>query len=225
MRVCGPNTAGYHNFGGRVQLAGIIAMDVERVLAGPVGVICQSGSIGGALISRATHRGIGFSYLISCGNEMDLEMADYVDFLVEDDSTRAIEGARKIPPRRPAGAQGRKAHRGLQGGALGGRNGRGRQPHRGPRRRGSCLRGGVSPMRCHARRWARGAFRGGPHVRRIASSRGAAGGGPHHLGRGRGARGRSVRGCARHGGAAHPLPSISATSLSDTTLGSSATRC
>jgi len=90
MRVCGPNTAGYHNFGGRVQLAGIIAMDVERVLAGPVGVICQSGSIGGALISRATHRGIGFSYLISCGNEMDLEMADYVDFLVEDDSTRAI---------------------------------------------------------------------------------------------------------------------------------------
>jgi acyl-CoA synthetase (NDP forming) len=90
MRVCGPNTAGYHNFGGRVQLAGIIAMDVERVVPGAVGVICQSGSIGGALISRATHRGIGFSYLISCGNEMDLEMADYVDFLVADSATRSI---------------------------------------------------------------------------------------------------------------------------------------
>jgi len=90
MRVCGPNTAGYHNFIGRVQLAGILTMEIETVLAGPVGVVCQSGSIGGALISRATHRGIGFSYLISCGNEADLEMADYVDFLVEDDSTRAI---------------------------------------------------------------------------------------------------------------------------------------
>ena len=90
MRVCGPNTAGYHNFGGRVQLAGIIAMDVERLVPGAVGVICQSGSIGGALISRATHRGIGFSYLISCGNEMDLEMADYMDFLVADSATRSI---------------------------------------------------------------------------------------------------------------------------------------
>jgi acyl-CoA synthetase (NDP forming) len=90
MRVCGPNTAGYHNFGGRVQLAGIIAMEVERVVPGAVGVICQSGSIGGALISRATHRGIGFSYLISCGNEMDLEMADYVDFLAADADTRSI---------------------------------------------------------------------------------------------------------------------------------------
>lgn len=90
MRVCGPNTAGHHNFGGRVQLAGIIAMEVDALVSGPVGVICQSGSIGGALISRAAHRGIGFSYLISCGNEMDLEMADYLDFLVEDEATRSI---------------------------------------------------------------------------------------------------------------------------------------
>lgn len=90
MRVCGPNTAGHHNFGGRVQLAGIIAMEVEALVPGPVGVICQSGSIGGALISRAANRGIGFSYLISCGNEMDLEMADYLDFLVEDEATRSI---------------------------------------------------------------------------------------------------------------------------------------
>ncbi len=90
MRVCGPNTAGYHNFGGRVQLAGIIALEAERLIPGPVGVICQSGSIGGALISRATQRGIGYSYLISCGNEMDLECADYIDFLVEDESTRSI---------------------------------------------------------------------------------------------------------------------------------------
>lgn len=90
MRVCGPNTAGHHNFGGRVQLAGIIAMEVEALVPGAVGMICQSGSIGGALISRAAHRGIGFSHLFSCGNEMDLEMADYLDFLVEDEATRSI---------------------------------------------------------------------------------------------------------------------------------------
>lgn len=101
MRVCGPNAAGYGNFHGRVHLAGIIALDVERVLPGAVGVVCQSGSIGGALLSRATQRGIGFSFMISCGNEMDLEAADYVDFLIEDPHTRAValylEGLRDGP--------------------------------------------------------------------------------------------------------------------------------
>ncbi len=90
MRVCGPNTAGYHNFSGCVQLAGIIAMEVDHVIPGGVGVVVQSGSIGGALISRATHRGIGFSYLISCGNEMDFEMSDYVDFLIDDEKTKSV---------------------------------------------------------------------------------------------------------------------------------------
>ncbi|MBI3126434.1 MAG: acetate--CoA ligase family protein [Candidatus Tectomicrobia bacterium] len=101
MRVCGPNAAGYHNFHARLHLAGIIALEIDGVLPGAVGVVCQSGSIGGALLSRATRRGIGFSYMISCGNEMDLEAADYVDFLVEDRETRAIalylEGLRDGP--------------------------------------------------------------------------------------------------------------------------------
>jgi acyl-CoA synthetase (NDP forming) len=90
MCVCGPNTAGYHNFAGRVQLAGIIALEVDHVIPGNVGVVVQSGSIGGALISRATHRGIGFSYLISCGNEMDLEASAYIDYMIKNDQTRSI---------------------------------------------------------------------------------------------------------------------------------------
>jgi len=90
MRICGPNTAGCHNFHGNLHLAGIIALELDRVLPGSLGVVCQSGSIGGALLSRATHRGIGFSFMISCGNEMDLEAADYVDFLIEDPNTRSI---------------------------------------------------------------------------------------------------------------------------------------
>ncbi|MEK6710028.1 MAG: acetate--CoA ligase family protein, partial [Nitrospinota bacterium] len=101
LRLCGPNTAGYHNFHARLHLAGIIALEIESALPGALGVVCQSGSIGGALLSRATHRGIGFSYMISCGNEMDLEAADYVDFLAADPHTRAIalylEGLRDGP--------------------------------------------------------------------------------------------------------------------------------
>ena len=90
IRVCGPNTAGVHNFHHNFHLAGLIALDVEEMLPGGIGVVCQSGSIGGALLSRATQRGIGFSHLISCGNEMDLEVSDYLDYLIDDPHTRAI---------------------------------------------------------------------------------------------------------------------------------------
>ena len=90
IRVCGPNTAGVHNFHHNFHLAGLIALDVEEMLPGRIGVVCQSGSIGGALLSRATQRGIGFSYLISCGNEMDLEVSDYLDYLIDDSHTHAI---------------------------------------------------------------------------------------------------------------------------------------
>ena len=90
IRVCGPNTAGVHNFHHNFHLAGLIALDVEEMLPGRVGVVCQSGSIGGALLSRATQRGVGFSHLISCGNEMDLELSDYLDYLIDDPHTDAI---------------------------------------------------------------------------------------------------------------------------------------
>ncbi len=90
VRVCGPNTAGVHNFHHNFHLAGLIALDVEEMLPGGIGVVCQSGSIGGALLSRAAQRGIGFSHLISCGNEMDLELSDYLDYLIDDPHTRAV---------------------------------------------------------------------------------------------------------------------------------------
>ena len=90
VRVCGPNTAGVHNFHHNFHLAGLIALDVEEMLPGGIGVVCQSGSIGGALLSRAAQRGVGFSHLISCGNEMDLELSDYLDYLLDDPHTRAV---------------------------------------------------------------------------------------------------------------------------------------
>src|SRR5690606_1092142 len=40
--------------------------------------------------SRAAARGIGMSKLISTSNEVDLEMADFIDYLVDDESTKVI---------------------------------------------------------------------------------------------------------------------------------------
>ena len=44
-------------------------------------------------------RGLGFSFAVSSGNELDLDLADYINFLVEDEGTRLIccmvEGIRR----------------------------------------------------------------------------------------------------------------------------------
>ena len=55
-----------------------------------VGVIAQSGGIGFALFNRGKAAGIGFSYVISTGNEADLNMADFLDYMVEDPNTHAV---------------------------------------------------------------------------------------------------------------------------------------
>ena len=51
-------------------------------------VVSQSGSLIGALLSRADARGIGFSRLISVGNEVDLAVGEIADLLVDDPEDR-----------------------------------------------------------------------------------------------------------------------------------------
>ena len=55
-----------------------------------IGVVSQSGGILGALLSRAAARGIGLSKLISTSNEVDLELADFIDHLADDEATKVI---------------------------------------------------------------------------------------------------------------------------------------
>jgi acetate---CoA ligase (ADP-forming) len=96
IRACGPNCEGYFNALGKVAttFSPTVEMREEegRVLASErrVGVIAQSGGIGFALFNRGKAAGIGFSYVISTGNEADLNMADFLDYMVEDESTHAV---------------------------------------------------------------------------------------------------------------------------------------
>ena len=59
-------------------------------MPGHVALVSQSGGILGSLLSRAQAAGIGFSKLIATGNECDLEVADFIDHLVDDPATRVI---------------------------------------------------------------------------------------------------------------------------------------
>jgi acetate---CoA ligase (ADP-forming) len=66
------------------------ALEMDHFPVGSIGVVSQSGGILGALLSRAAARGIGLSKLIATSNEVDLELADFIDHLADDEATRVI---------------------------------------------------------------------------------------------------------------------------------------
>jgi len=100
MRVLGPNTIGLVNLTDRITLSVSGALEIDDLVPGRIAVVSQSGGILGSLLSRAAGRGIGLSRLIATGNEVDLEVADCLDHLVEDDATSVIalylEGLRNV---------------------------------------------------------------------------------------------------------------------------------
>jgi acyl-CoA synthetase (NDP forming) len=90
MRILGPNTIGLVNLTDNIVLSATGALEMEHFPVGGIGVVSQSGGILGALLSRAAPRGIGLSKLISTSNEVDLELADFMDHLADDEATKVI---------------------------------------------------------------------------------------------------------------------------------------
>ncbi|MGE3932295.1 MAG: acetate--CoA ligase family protein [Rhodospirillaceae bacterium] len=99
LRLCGPNCMGSLSLAENLLL--YPAARVRGLPKGPVGVVFQSGGTFQYWLAQGAVRGLGYSYAVSSGNELDLDLADYVNFLVEDDATRVIacmvEGVRRGP--------------------------------------------------------------------------------------------------------------------------------
>jgi len=112
VAVVGPNCMG--SVGVRQRLFMYPHTHVSKLDPGPVALVTQSGGTLSYVVKSFTERGLNFSYAISSGNELDLDMADYVNFLVDDEGTRQIvlfiEGLRD-----PAGFM-RAAGRALEAG-------------------------------------------------------------------------------------------------------------
>src|SRR5437764_570795 len=91
MRISGPNCLGLANV--KDDIWATSASRGADGLTGPVGLICQSGATAfGPFLVRAVDNGIGFSYIISTGNEADLDFSDFARYLLDDPSTRVIAG-------------------------------------------------------------------------------------------------------------------------------------
>jgi len=90
VRLVGPNCLGIVNVSGGVTLSANAVLEHEVLRRGGLSVVSQSGSMLGGIITRAQERGLGFSKLVSVGNECDIGVGELVHLLVDDPDTRAI---------------------------------------------------------------------------------------------------------------------------------------
>ena len=113
MRLLGPNTMGMVNIIDQITLSPSGALAMDNIGKGHVSLVSQSGGVLGALLSRAAARGIGLSKLVATSNEADLNLADFIDYFVDDETTKIIllyiESIRKPEQFRVAALRARKA--------------------------------------------------------------------------------------------------------------------
>lgn len=90
MRLIGPNCLGLISPVNKLVLCSSPALNVPSLIEAPIGFVSQSGALMGTLFDRSYGMGIGFSHCVSVGNQADLELNDFVEFLIEDERTQVI---------------------------------------------------------------------------------------------------------------------------------------
>ncbi len=91
LRMAGPNCLGLANVTNDIWPTA--SSRTLGGLTGPIGLVCQSGATAfGPFLVRAVDSGIGLSYIVSTGNEADLDFADFARYLLDDPDTRVIAG-------------------------------------------------------------------------------------------------------------------------------------
>lgn len=90
IRILGPNSLGMFNLKDSViaSFSAAIAGGLPKV--GPIGFVTQSGAFGAHLFAMAREKGLGVSYWIATGNEADVDVADCVAYLAQDEGTDII---------------------------------------------------------------------------------------------------------------------------------------
>lgn len=89
MHICGPNCYGVLNVHtGAAAFSGRIA---DPLVKGSVGLVSQSGGFANVIADPLMEdRNVGFSSVISCGNQLGLSVEDYLGYLVDDPATKII---------------------------------------------------------------------------------------------------------------------------------------
>lgn len=92
MHLVGPNCVGLVNLNGPMVMSWVSTLTRPQgdLLYGDVALVSQSGAMLSSLWDRAIDFGLGYSKVISSGNEADLGLAEYLDYLALDPETKVI---------------------------------------------------------------------------------------------------------------------------------------
>lgn len=90
MAVCGPNTNGVVNCIDRIPAGFPPYAMADKLPAGNLGVVSQSGALVSSLVQHLLSNGLGLTVGFAVGNGIDLTVSDYVGFLARDDRTEQI---------------------------------------------------------------------------------------------------------------------------------------
>jgi acyl-CoA synthetase (NDP forming) len=85
IRFVGPNCLGIWS-----SAASFDCAFYKRPEPGPIAFVSQSGMLGEYLLEIALAKGYGFSKFVSSGNQADLDVCDYLEYLETDSDTKAI---------------------------------------------------------------------------------------------------------------------------------------
>ncbi|MDY6788697.1 MAG: CoA-binding protein [Candidatus Nanohaloarchaea archaeon] len=97
-RLLGPNCLGIWDAFSGVDTLFLPSEKIGKPDEGSIALISQSGSVGSSILDLGAEKGIGFSRFVSYGNQSDVNEAEIIEWLGEDEETGAIavymEGAK-----------------------------------------------------------------------------------------------------------------------------------
>src|SRR5258706_6251949 len=86
MRLIGPNCLGIMMPGANLNAS----FSAHMPVAGNLALISQSGAIAAGMVDWAAQRAVGFSGIVSIGDQLDVDIADLLDYFALDSKSQAI---------------------------------------------------------------------------------------------------------------------------------------
>ncbi len=90
VRILGPNCQGMVNLVSRVPLSFSASLEGGRILPGHVAYVSQSGAFGFATFAMGNDRGVRFRYVVTTGNQADLDAIDVGRYVLQDPEVRLL---------------------------------------------------------------------------------------------------------------------------------------
>jgi acyl-CoA synthetase (NDP forming) len=85
MRIVGPNCMGLFNLP-----IGLNLTEISPLPVGNIAMVSQSGNVGVTLWDQARKHDVGFSCFVGFGNQADIPVHEYIDYLGQDERTKVI---------------------------------------------------------------------------------------------------------------------------------------